>query len=162
MKRRESLMIPTIQVQASEVSFANAPGRAEPLMASMERLDIGVGLLPLLTMCDRWDIGGLSTTHHPDTNGAHVFIYDAFPGGIGIADLGQPDWGDPVEVSEGEVPVYWACGVTPQNVLREARVPFCITHAPGHMLVADDRVRVSVEGSRLIAASPEAIRAALR
>ena len=47
------------------------------------------------------------------------------------------DWGDPVEVSEGEVPVYWACGVTPQNVLREARVPFCITHAPGHMLVAD-------------------------
>jgi DEAD/DEAH box helicase domain-containing protein len=53
-----------------------------------------IGLLPLLTMCDRWDIGGLSTTHHPDTNGAHVFIYDAFPGGIGIAEKGFELLGD--------------------------------------------------------------------
>jgi uncharacterized protein YcsI (UPF0317 family) len=51
--------------------------------------------------------------------------------------LNAPDWGDPVAVEDGEIPVYWACGVTPQNVLMNARLPFCITHAPGHMLIAD-------------------------
>jgi DEAD/DEAH box helicase domain-containing protein len=47
-----------------------------------------IGLLPLFAMCDRWDIGGLSTPHHPDTGMAQVFIYDAFPGGVGIAEKG--------------------------------------------------------------------------
>jgi DEAD/DEAH box helicase domain-containing protein len=47
-----------------------------------------IGLLPLFAMCDRWDIGGLSTPHHPDTSTALVFIYDAFPGGVGIAEKG--------------------------------------------------------------------------
>jgi DEAD/DEAH box helicase domain-containing protein len=47
-----------------------------------------IGLLPLFAMCDRWDIGGLSTPHHPDTDTALVFLYDAFPGGVGIAEKG--------------------------------------------------------------------------
>jgi DEAD/DEAH box helicase domain-containing protein len=47
-----------------------------------------IGLLPLFAMCDRWDIGGLSTPRHPDTGQAQVFIYDAFPGGVGIAQKG--------------------------------------------------------------------------
>jgi DEAD/DEAH box helicase domain-containing protein len=47
-----------------------------------------IGLLPLFAMCDRWDIGGLSTPFHPDTAAASVFIYDAFPGGVGIAEKG--------------------------------------------------------------------------
>jgi DEAD/DEAH box helicase domain-containing protein len=47
-----------------------------------------IGLLPLFAMCDRWDLGGLSTPHHPDTNTALVFLYDAFPGGVGIAEKG--------------------------------------------------------------------------
>jgi DEAD/DEAH box helicase domain-containing protein len=47
-----------------------------------------IGLLPLFAMCDRWDIGGLSTPQHPDTGLAEVFIYDAFPGGVGIAEKG--------------------------------------------------------------------------
>jgi DEAD/DEAH box helicase domain-containing protein len=47
-----------------------------------------IGLLPLFAMCDRWDIGGLSTPYHPDTETALVFIYDAFPGGVGIAEKG--------------------------------------------------------------------------
>ena len=59
------------------------------------------------------------------------------PAQFGIADLMKPDWGDPVEVQHGEIPVYWACGVTPQNVLLAANLPLCITHAPGHMLIAD-------------------------
>jgi DEAD/DEAH box helicase domain-containing protein len=47
-----------------------------------------IGLLPLFAMCDRWDIGGLSTPRHPDTDQAMVFIYDAFPGGVGITEKG--------------------------------------------------------------------------
>jgi DEAD/DEAH box helicase domain-containing protein len=53
-----------------------------------------IGLLPLFAMCDRWDIGGLSTPHHPDTATALVFIYDAFPGGVGIAEKGFDLLGD--------------------------------------------------------------------
>jgi len=47
-----------------------------------------IGLLPLFAMCDRWDIGGLSTPSHPDTGLAQVFLYDAFPGGVGITEKG--------------------------------------------------------------------------
>lgn len=61
------------------------------------------------------------------------------PGRIGIADVLQPDWGDAVDIADGELPVFWACGVTPQAVVEAARLPFCITHAPGHMLVTDWR-----------------------
>lgn len=71
----------------------------------------------------------------PQAHGAPIGQGD--PSAIGIADLDAPDWGDAVEVAAGEVPVYWACGVTPQNVLLAANLPLCITHAPGHMLIAD-------------------------
>lgn len=71
----------------------------------------------------------------PQAHGAPIAVGD--PEKIGIADLTQPDWGDAVEIRAGEVPVYWACGVTPQNVLLDAGLPLCITHSPGHMLIAD-------------------------
>ena len=71
----------------------------------------------------------------PHAHGAP--IASGAPSTIGISDLNAPDWGDPVAVEDGEVPVYWACGVTPQNVLLNAKLPFCITHSPGHMLIAD-------------------------
>ncbi len=71
----------------------------------------------------------------PQAHGAPVATGD--PASLGIHDLSSPEWGEAVEVKPGEVPVYWACGVTPQNVLLGARLPLCITHAPGHMLVAD-------------------------
>lgn len=71
----------------------------------------------------------------PHAHGAPIAIGD--PRALGIQDLSMPDYGDAVEVRDGEVPVYWACGVTPQNVLLEARLPLCITHSPGHMLIAD-------------------------
>jgi uncharacterized protein YcsI (UPF0317 family) len=57
------------------------------------------------------------------------------PALIGIADLNAPDYGDAVEVMEDEIPVFWACGVTPQAALVQARLAFCITHAPGAMLI---------------------------
>jgi uncharacterized protein YcsI (UPF0317 family) len=72
---------------------------------------------------------------YPHAHGAPIAIGD--PDQIGIPDLQHPDWGDAVEIKAGEVPVYWACGVTPQNVLLNAGLPICITHSPGHMLIAD-------------------------
>ena len=72
---------------------------------------------------------------YPQAHGAPVAKGD--PARIGISDLGSPDWGEAVTINDGEVPVYWACGVTPQNVLLDAGLPLCITHAPGHMLIAD-------------------------
>lgn len=71
----------------------------------------------------------------PQAHGAPIAVGD--PAQIGIADLSSPNWGDAVDVKPGEVPVYWACGVTPQNVLLDAGLPICITHSPGHMLIAD-------------------------
>jgi uncharacterized protein YcsI (UPF0317 family) len=75
------------------------------------------------------------TSRLPQVHGAPVHIGD--PALIGIADLARPDFGDPVAVLPGELPVFWACGVTPQAVVMEAKVDFCITHAPGAMLVTD-------------------------
>ncbi len=74
-------------------------------------------------------------SHYPQAHGAPIAVGKSAQ--LGIADLAQPDWGEPVEVRPGEVPVYWACGVTPQNVLLDAGLPICITHSPGHMLIAD-------------------------
>jgi len=75
------------------------------------------------------------TSRFPDVHGAPVHIGD--PSLIGIADLQKPDYGDAVEVMPDELPVFWACGVTPQAAIRQARPAFCITHAPGAMLITD-------------------------
>lgn len=75
------------------------------------------------------------TSRFPNVHGAPVHLGD--PALIGIADLGAPDYGDAVELKSGELPVFWACGVTPQAALRQAQPEFCITHAPGAMLITD-------------------------
>jgi uncharacterized protein YcsI (UPF0317 family) len=75
------------------------------------------------------------TARYPDVHGAPVHIGD--PRAIGIHDLAKPDYGDAVEVMPGELPVFWACGVTPQAALAHARPEFCITHVPGSMLITD-------------------------
>jgi uncharacterized protein YcsI (UPF0317 family) len=77
------------------------------------------------------------TGRMPAVHGAPVHVDD--PEELGIADLSRPDFGDPVEVKPGELPVFWACGVTPQAALMASRPPFAITHAPGHMLITDAR-----------------------
>jgi len=71
----------------------------------------------------------------PDVHGAPVHLGD--PSLIGIADLSQPDYGDAVDVMPDELPVFWACGVTPQAAIAQAKPEFCITHAPGAMLITD-------------------------
>jgi len=84
------------------------------------------------------------TRRYPDAHGAPVHIGD--PATIGIRDLSSPDYGDPMEVAPDEVPVFWACGVTPQAAIVEARLPFAITHSPGCMLVTD---RLASVGRRI-------------
>ena len=70
---------------------------------------------------------------------AQVVTIPPAPEMIGIKNLATPDWGDPVPVHDDEIPVFWACGVTPQSVIMAARPEFCITHYPGAMLVTDRR-----------------------
>lgn len=73
----------------------------------------------------------------PDVHGAPVHFGD--PTALGIADLASPDFGSAVSINTGELPVFWACGVTPQVALEAARLPVAFTHAPGHMLITDRR-----------------------
>jgi uncharacterized protein YcsI (UPF0317 family) len=79
----------------------------------------------------------------PRAHGAPV--HSGNPGTIGIGDLMRPDFGDPVTIKTGEVPVFWACGVTPQAVAMEVKPPLLITHKPGHMFLTDWR-DVDLEG----------------
>lgn len=64
-------------------------------------------------------------------------VHCGVPSDIGIADISRPDWGDPVPLADGQVPMFWACGVTPQVAIAAAAPPICITHKPGHMLITD-------------------------
>jgi uncharacterized protein YcsI (UPF0317 family) len=75
------------------------------------------------------------TSRFPKVHGAPIHIGD--PALIGIRDLARPDFGDPVDIRDGEIPVFWACGVTPQMAIQQAKLPICITHVPGYMLVTD-------------------------
>lgn len=75
------------------------------------------------------------TARFPHAHGAPVHMGD--PAEIGIDDISAPHWGDPVAIEDGQVPVFWACGVTPQAALTAAKPALCITHAPGRMLITD-------------------------
>ena len=74
-------------------------------------------------------------TRFPSVHGAPVHLGD--PSLIGIQDINNPEFGDAVTIHEDELPLFWACGVTPQVALEQAKPPFCITHSPGCMLVTD-------------------------
>ena len=75
------------------------------------------------------------TSRFPHTHGSPIHLGD--PAQIGINDISKPDWGDPQEIPDNQMPVFWACGVTPQNAIRMAKPEICITHTPGSMLITD-------------------------
>jgi uncharacterized protein YcsI (UPF0317 family) len=77
------------------------------------------------------------TARFPSVHGSPLHIGE--PAAIGIKDISRPDFGDAVTIKPGETTVFWACGVTPQAAVMKSRPPFAITHAPGHMFVADRR-----------------------
>src|SRR5690606_29796487 len=73
------------------------------------------------------------TSRYPSVHGAPVHIGE--PAAIGIKDINNPELGESVTIKPGEVPVFWACGCTPQAVAMEAKPDFMITHSPGHMFI---------------------------
>ena len=75
------------------------------------------------------------TTRFHQTHGAPIHVGD--PADLGIRDLAQPDFGDAVTIHPGEIPVFWACGVTSSLAVTSAKLDLVITHAPGHMFVSD-------------------------
>lgn len=75
------------------------------------------------------------TSRYASVHGAPIHIGD--PSTIGIKDLRKPDFGDPVTIKRREIPVFWACGVTPQAVVMKTKPELCITHSPGHMFISD-------------------------
>lgn len=77
------------------------------------------------------------TSKYPKAHGAPVHVGE--PSEIGITDLSKPDFGNPVEIKEDEVPVFWACGVTPQVAINNAKLPLVITHVPGKMLITEKK-----------------------
>lgn len=84
---------------------------------------------------DQVELATRVTSRYPEVHGAPV--HSGNPAKIGIENIEQPDYGEFVEIKENETPVFWACGVTPQNVLRKAELPLAITHSPGFMFVSD-------------------------
>ncbi len=114
----------TVPMFRSAIETVPAGPFRGPMVVSMraiarERID------DVLAICARF----------PYAHGAPVHVGD--PAEIGIRDPAAPDWGDPAPIGAGQVPVFWACGVTPQVALETAGLPICITHKPGHMLVTD-------------------------
>ena len=97
-----------------------------PMVVSMR--PIPHALVPKAVLC---------TGRFPAVHGAPVHIGD--PTAIGIADVNRPDFGQSVPIHEGETPVFWACGVTPQAALMASKPPFAITHAPGYMFICDPK-----------------------
>lgn len=75
------------------------------------------------------------TSRFPTVHGAPVHI--GFPELIGVEDLERPYEGDPPRIKDDEIPVFWACGVTPQVAIEQAKPPLCITHHPGAMVITD-------------------------
>jgi len=78
-----------------------------------------------------------ASARFPGAHGAPIHVGD--PAEIGIADIDKPDYGDPQHMGPGDIPAFWACGVTPQAVAPASKPPFMITHSPGNMFVTDVR-----------------------
>ena len=114
----------TVPMYRTNVACASAGRFAGPMVVSMRPL-APADVIRAVQITSRF----------PAVHGAPVHV--GLPHLIGIRDIAKPDWGDAVEVKGDELPVFWACGVTPQAVIAAAKPDFAITHAPGAMLVTD-------------------------
>ncbi len=118
-----------------------AHGRNVPMYRTNQQCEpAGMFAGPLVVSCRpipaaQVDLAYEVSGRYPAVHGAPVHAGD--PAALGIANLSQPAWGDPPVVEEGDVPVFWACGVTPQAVAIASQPEFMITHAPGYMFVTD-------------------------
>lgn len=114
----------TVPMYRTNIETTPAGPFSGPMVVSMRMID-PVRLEQVQSICRRY----------PLAHGAPVHWGD--PTEIGIANADGPDWGDPVPQEPGKIPVFWACGVTPQAAVARAKLPICITHKPGHMLITD-------------------------
>lgn len=110
-----------------------------PLVVSMRAMS-AADAIEAVRICDRF----------PLAHGPPVHLGD--PALIGIGDINRPDYGDAPLIEPGDIPVFWACGVTPQAALASAAPDFAITHAPGYMLVTD--IPAALAERRLTGAYP--------
>jgi len=115
-----------VPMYTTNVRCAEAGALSGPMVVSMRPI-------PASRVSDAVRI----TSRYPSVHGAPVHVGD--PSQLGIRDLAAPDFGDAVEIAEGDIPVFWACGVTPQAAVMESQPPLAIGHAPGHMLITDAR-----------------------
>jgi uncharacterized protein YcsI (UPF0317 family) len=107
--------------------------RCEPAGSISGPLVVSMRPVPASRVADAVRI----TSRYPAVHGAPVHVGN--PAELGIGDLDRPDFGDPVQIPPGHIPVFWACGVTPQAAVMESRPALAIGHAPGHMLITDAR-----------------------
>ncbi len=103
----------------------------EPAGRLSGQLVVSMRPVPADRVADAVTISG----RYPAVHGAPVHV--GHPEALGIADLMAPDYGDAPVVRDGEIPVFWACGVTPQAAIFASRPPFAVTHAPGYMFITD-------------------------
>ena len=114
----------TVPMFVTDVACESRGAFAGPLVVSMRPVPE-----------DLVDVAVEASSPYGLAHGAPVQVGE--PGQIGVADLSAPDFGEAVDAHDGDVPLFWACGVTPQVALRRAAPPLAITHAPGHMVVTD-------------------------
>lgn len=119
--------------QGVNVPMYRTTVRCEPAGALAGPLVVSMRPIPASQVADAVRI----TSRYPAVHGAPVHVGN--PADLGIADLARPDFGDAVEIPANHVPVFWACGVTPQAAVMESRPALAIGHAPGHMLITDAR-----------------------
>lgn len=113
-----------VSMYRTNIECAPAGALSGPLIASMRPIPP-----------DKVVTATLVTARMPKVHGAPVHI--GSPDLLGVNDLAAPDFGDSVEAQPGDVPVFWACGVTPQAAVMASGVPFAITHSPGYMFITD-------------------------
>ncbi|MGB6103154.1 MAG: putative hydro-lyase [Pusillimonas sp.] len=113
-----------VPMYRTNIPTAGTPSLHGPLVVSMRPMKAGDAIRAIQI-----------TSRFPSVHGAPVHLGD--PALIGIQDINRPDYGDPVDIRDDEIPVFWACGVTPQSIINTVKPEFSITHAPGHMLITD-------------------------
>jgi uncharacterized protein YcsI (UPF0317 family) len=119
--------------QGVNVPMYRTSVRCEPAGSLAGPLVVSMRAVPASQVADAVRI----TSRYPAVHGAPVHVGN--PAELGIADLARPDFGDAVDIPANHVPVFWACGVTPQAAVMESRPALAIGHAPGHMLITDAR-----------------------
>mmetsp|Transcript_8890 Transcript_8890/g.11186 ORF Transcript_8890/g.11186 Transcript_8890/m.11186 type:complete len:149 (-) Transcript_8890:357-803(-) len=92
---------------------------------------------------EQLDLVDQITSSYPSSHGGPIHFGNSEE--LGILNIDKPDWGESVTIEEGEVPVFWACGVTSQTAIEASQIDFAITHSPGHMLICDTPVSAAYQ-----------------